>query len=632
MTKKTKKKSLQKKENRTKAISFIFVFFLFLFLTGFNASARSAETSGNNFFLETLRQTLRNGKIEAVPFEEKFQATTFPKKFYGIALILYQPKDPRIVVVRRGKDLEILKTVVRQMMIHPRFKKFDLENPQKSRIQLDFILSEMSPPFSFEQLNPYEINSERFEIGVDGLRMSDGVKTRYLLPGDAFVFSLMSLGQLQRHIQRNFGVKSLQKIRLQRFISKSYVSFSKAHEKETWVELYRGYPVLGPMKPSQLESAARTGVDYLIQHQKPNGQFLYYYDAARDSFRDHEHPKRDPIKDPYYNELRHAGGALLLLHDYRISKNEKLLAPVRLAIDFLLKLAVPYKLPGGQEAAYFYYNKKSKLGGSGIGLYLLAEYQRLTADQRYEKDAHLIARHLLSQITATGEFLYYYIYLDERVKESDNQKYFSFYYPGEALIGLAAYYKTIAKEDDKAILRQKMESALHFLLEVRPQTHARYYQPLPSDSWLMMAIHELWDIPEMQKDSYKEFVYSDAEKMIHHMYTEENALYPDYPGAFYYRYGDPPYADGARAEGLLAAYELAVKVKDQREADLFLSALKLAARATLRLCNTKESVYSLSRPEKAIGGIRFKYTRQWFRVDTIQHVASFYLKFLPYWG
>ena len=30
----------------------------------------------------------------------------------------------------------------------------------------------------------------------------------------------------------------------------------------------------------------------------------------------------------------------------------------------------------------------------------------------------------------------------------------------------------------------------------------------------------------------------------------------------------------------------------------------------------------------AVGGIRFKLARQWFRVDTIQHVASFYLKFL----
>jgi hypothetical protein len=37
-------------------------------------------------------------------------------------------------------------------------------------------------------------------------------------------------------------------------------------------------------------------------------------------------------------------------------------------------------------------------------------------------------------------------------------------------------------------------------------------------------------------------------------------------------------------------------------------------------------MYSAANRERAIGGIRFKLTRQWFRVDTIQHVASFYLK------
>jgi hypothetical protein len=91
-------------------------------------------------------------------------------------------------------------------------------------------------------------------------------------------------------------------------------------------------------------------------------------------------------------------------------------------------------------------------------------------------------------------------------------------------------------------------------------------------------------------------------------------------GSFYYRYGDHPYPDGARAEGLLAAYQLALKVGDEARHNVRM--------ATLRLCNTPESMYSAANPERAIGGIRFKLTRQWFRIDTIQHVASFYLKVL----
>ena len=102
-------------------------------------------------------------------------------------------------------------------------------------------------------------------------------------------------------------------------------------------------------------------------------------------------------------------------------------------------------------------------------------------------------------------------------------------------------------------------------------------------------------------------------------------------GAFYYRYGDFPYADGARSEGLMGAYALAHKAGDEEKIHLYEEALKRAAWATLHLCNTPESVYSIPRPDRAIGGIRFKHTRHWFRVDTIQHVAAFYLKFLPYW-
>jgi hypothetical protein len=71
-----------------------------------------------------------------------------------------------------------------------------------------------------------------------------------------------------------------------------------------------------------------------------------------------------------------------------------------------------------------------------------------------------------------------------------------------------------------------------------------------------------------------------------------------------------------------------LKAGDQERIERYREACIKAASATLRLCNTPESVYSAANPKRAIGGIRFKLTRQWFRVDTIQHVASFYLKFV----
>jgi hypothetical protein len=154
---------------------------------------------------------------------------------------------------------------------------------------------------------------------------------------------------------------------------------------------------------------------------------------------------------------------------------------------------------------------------------------------------------------------------------------------------------------------------------------------VPSDSWLMMGIMELWDFEEMRDPMYSDFVFSDAGKMIDQLYKVTEAPYPDYAGAFYYEYGDYPYADGARCEGLLGAYELAVKMNDREKARQIWQAMRLAAWAVLHLVNTEDAIYFARNPMLALGGIRFKFTRQWFRIDTIQHVASFYAKMLPHW-
>jgi hypothetical protein len=115
------------------------------------------------------------------------------------------------------------------------------------------------------------------------------------------------------------------------------------------------------------------------------------------------------------------------------------------------------------------------------------------------------------------------------------------------------------------------------------------------------------------------------------MYKVTDAPYPDYAGAFYYDFGDYPYADGARCEGLLGAYELAVKMGELEKQRQLWPALRLSAWAVMHLVNTEDSIYFAKKPTLALGGIRFKYTRQWFRIDTIQHVASFFAKMLPHW-
>jgi hypothetical protein len=435
----------------------------------------------------------------------------------------------------------------------------------------------------------------RFELGVDGLRIVKEGKRRYFLPGDAFVQSILGMGQLRRHIQRLFPGDDVEQLTYYRFRSISFVSgvakseensgrdatplneearegresFSSSRnqvnkpedsddEKDSrpsWLPLYRGLPPVPEVNDASLIQAARAGTKWIADNVQPDGRFMYYYDAATDTRRDHEHPTRDPETDPYYNLLRHGGGVITLLLDELlwqtrggresfsakvVSKGDgvsqkRLPTPstatplntverrrqvIEQATDFFVRQLVEYKTAVGKEAAYVLYNHKAKLGGSGIGLCALAMYQRLFEDDRYAGPAERLANHLISEINDQGEFRYYHVYLDKPVAWNENQRHFS----------------------------------------------------------------------------------------------------------FYYHYGDHPYPDGARAEGLLGAYQLALKVGDQERIRRYRDACDKVAAALLRLCNTPESVYSAVNPEQSVGGIRFKLTRQWFRVDTIQHVASFYLK------
>lgn len=590
---------------------------------------RYASTAEDSLLMMELRRILTARKpIAQNDFRlvRRLAVTSFPRNAHGVAISLYEPGRQRIRAYSTGLSLpEDLRRAANALALSPLLNEHRMEFTKGTRIQIDFILDKPKA-VAADRLYMRATDARRFETGVDGLLASAGDKKYLFLPGDAFVESVSTPAQILRITTQRLKAPEGTAVRYSRFRTASFVNFG-----DRWLRLYRGMPVVPPVSRKLLERAAARGIDHVLKNQFSDGRFLYYYDPATDSRRDHEHPARDPEKNPYYNELRHAGGALLLLFDYRLSKDPRILPAVRKAIDWLIGTGVDYRLPDGSEAMYFYFNRKSKLGGAGLGLYLITEYERLSGDRSYRPAAAKLTRHLLDSIGPDGEFLYYHIYLDEPVTRADNRRLYSFYYPGEALMGLAGYHKVIADDAEKARLVPKMKLAMKFLLEERPKRYAEHYTALPSDSWLMQAVNEMWDIPELREDAYKDFVFSDADLMTRLMYKPDTALYPDYTGSMYYKYGDPPYPDGARCEGLMGALELAVKTGSKEKEKLYRDHLKMAAWATLHLCNTPESVYSVPNPSMTLGGIRFKNTRQWFRVDTIQHVASFYLKFFPYY-
>ncbi len=574
------------------------------------ALGKYAQSEADQAFHALLMNSLRDGQMHAQAVQLAFEQTSFPKRGVRLIVILYAPGHRRILVSRaaEGADFDFAE-VFGRVLAHERRPALTADT---FFLQIDFV-TEAPRWVNLGQIGMEQVGERHFEIGVDGLliRTQDG-KLHIFLPGDAYVRSVMGMSQLREYLFRAYDEEVVRASKFECFRSDSYLSTPHG-----WHALYRGYPVVGTVTRDKIAHAVDLAIDHIKLTQKADGKFLYYYDGATNSYRDHEHPKRDPVKNPYYNILRHAGGGMTCLFHERCNRRDDTWRNITRAIDYLVAQARLHDY-NGQQGAYIYSEKKSKLGGSGIALYLLAQYERSTGDTTYRVWADRLACHLVNQVTASGEFIYYNLYLDKPISEAENPNYFSFFYPGEAICGLATYLHLITPEQRPPIMEK-----LH--------KDASEYSAVPSDGWLMMGIMEAWDFAEMRQPQYAEFVFSDAQKMIDHMYKVNDAPYPDYAGAFYYEYGDYPYADGARCEGLLGAYELAVKMGDQDKAAELWQAIMLAAWSLLHLVNTADAIYFAPNPQLALGGIRFKYTRQWFRIDTIQHVASFFAKLLPHW-
>lgn len=546
----------------------------------------------------------------------------FSNNSFATSVALYRPGEKRILVVRKGENkIKRINSIFENLIKHKRFDKVFRNGEKGVYLQIDEI--EKPKGMVYASMSQTSLDSNRFEFGVDGFRISFPKQTIYFLPGDSFIFSIHSINQMNRFITRLVGGKNLYEATIEKIRSNSFI-----FDGNSVKALYRGFPVTTSINDIDLERVAYNSATYVVKHQDTEGKFLYYYDAKSDSRRDHQHPEREPKKNPYYNMLRHNGGGLLMLHEYERSGDPKFLEASKKAANFAVKQLKSYVTDDDKTASELFYNRKSKLGGAGTALYFLVRYQVISKDNSFAKEIENLKNHLLSQILESGEFIYYRVYLDKVVTEEQNKSYFNFYYPGEALCGLIEYYASIANDFKKDEMKAKILKALDFLVVSRPKLYPAHFKSLPSDSWLMMAINRLWDFKELREDRYKDFVISDANQMIEHMYTKEDALYPDYPGSFYYEYGDHPYPDGARAEGVVAAYELALKLKDKALIKKIEDAINLISLAVYRLVNIPETMYAVKNPKMSLWAIKFKLTRQWIRVDTIQHVAAFYSKYL----
>ena len=541
---------------------------------------------------------------------------------------------------RKESLLASILRIVHRLKTHERFGAFHLQNTVSCRIMLEFVYE--TKPCNIRNLTTMKFTKNRFEPGVSGLKAVYGSEVRFFMPTDAVTHSVMSVNQLLHFLSKRFGIsketKSIsERVHMMRRLPITYFhirSHAWVSYRQEVLPLHRGLPPAPKLSPEQLCSYTQQALEWIVKNQKEDGSFTYYYDPVTDSYVDFAHPgMRSPL---YNNILRHSGGTITLLQGYAYFKEKHYLQAAKRSIDFFVSRLRDHTFHG-EYACYPYFNKKAKLGGAGIGLVALMQYRSLSHDKQYDRYIEGLVRHLLSRIDETGEMIGYYIHPkynggkpiispDPETKKA----LFSFYYPGEALLGLALFYRNFDTDDTE--LKQKVfkqsRKAMDFLVDIRPKKYSHLFEPLPSDAWLMQAVEQWHTVEDFIEQKDIDFVFNDAQRMFDHMYQDYNTFdeTKDYIGGFYYSYGDHVYHDASRNEGIVAAYYLAKQLGDEKKAAYIMTHMLLSAKGLMLTYHSERSAYAHRFPKKSVGTFRFKLTRQWIRIDSIQHAVCFLLR------
>lgn len=598
------------------------------------------DFSAVNKVLQRVRKSLITGENLSITDLDLSDIINFDRAETLVYITLFQSGQKFIRYGSKRQDFQsTLNRDVEMLRKNKKFSDFDVSDEVKCRIMLEYVIDRH--PVSPAKLNSVNFDNSRFEIGINGLELrKDGI-SYYYMPTDAITLSHMGLRSVLETLVRKTPIAKLSNSRSKRleilsqskdyeyylFRSRAFITY-----KNDCIPLYRGNVRYTEFSYDVLYNQVIKSADWLLANMYDDGRFLYYYDCCDDTYKDHEHPTR-PENNLYYNDLRHCGGIIALIRAYELTSDEKYIKAAKKAVDWSISISKSHDTQWG-KAYYAFYNRKAKLGGTGVLLVAMMQYRSFTGDKSYDEYIKGYTRHVMSRVYKNGEILGYYIHPQFQngqplinMTDEERKETFSFYYPGEALLGLALFANNFLDDEDLAKEVRKIgKKALDWIVDERPHIYADLFTALPSDAWLMQAIEEWCKDKDFQKQNYINFVFTDAATMVEKTYRHDDSPYIDYEGGYYYEYGDHYFPDGARSEGLIAAYYLAKYLNMNNLAEKLLNACKRVAMCQFHLFNDEINNYSHKNPERSLNSIRFKATRQWVRVDSIQHVSCFFAR------
>ena len=357
--------------------------------------------------------------------------------------------------------------------------------------------------------------------------------------------------------------------------------------------IYRGHQLFKNFGKEDLLEASVQGAKYLTRSVKSNGSFVYNYDPVFD------------LEGRDYNILRHAGTTYSMVQVYRVNKDPELLSAIQRAFKYLIEQIEDCEYKGKRSRCLVEHDNV-KVGGHGLAILAMSEYQSVTGDDSYLNVAKELADWLKITQAADGRFEAHKV----NVRTGQVSDFRSGYYPGEAIFALTQLYK----HDKNQLWIDIAEKNAEYLVTVRDKGVP--ITKLAHDHWLLYGLNYVYR--ERPKAIYLEHV----RKLVNAIRASQNfkPSVPDFLGSFENIPRSTPTA--TRSEGLTAAYMLERDHGSNENAAEILKSILAAVRFQLQTVLRPERVMYFKNPQRALGGVTHSLSDYTVRIDYVQHNIS----------
>jgi len=363
------------------------------------------------------------------------------------------------------------------------------------------------------------------------------------------------------------------------------------------VALARANSDVGAPTPALLRTRIKMAADYLKRETAANGRLTYDYKAGWD-------------KDAGgYNILRHAGTVYSMFQAYRLQPDPELLDAGRRAVNFYLsKMREDVDHRG--EWFVVWKRRRAKLGGVGLGLCMLVEFEKASPGSVDPARLEGMARHIERMQNQDGSFESFFNYDDRKLSSRK-----SIYYSGEAILGLVRLHQLTG---DQHWLDVAVRSADYLVNKRWVSLGLRIY--IPPDAWLLQALEEMDRVSPDQRRA--EYALAIGEVIAGIKLMDPQDTPPDLLGAGLSGLQRLPHAAtaGSFGEALTAAARLEQRVRPGEER--FRRFALYNAGFQLRNQFTAANSYYLPNPTRSFGGFRAFPDAAEIRNDHVQHNLS----------